>query len=370
LNSFSPGTDSRQNPLASGYFFYGEETYPAYQFIAELKVRLSPAGAEDLDITKCFLETDSWNDIIDSAKTLSLFTPTSRLVVVESPLRKKENIPTRQETLSALDKTLLEEYFSEPSPGTVLVVIFPGKIKRSSPLIKFFNSLPKSTVQLQELTPLRDFQLARWVEKRLVAQGKSATPDAISRLVELTGNDLRRIQAELDKIVTFIGEKNRIERDDIDEISGWIRSFIEWELSDHLERADYKKCLIVVNRLLYNEGTPPVRIVDLISCLFRDVLLVKLRLKAGKRDKRAIFKEVKPQIQEKYRRLYQNQFYRLFSLAEALSWDDLNHIVAELQALDVKLKTTGLPFQAMLEGFIFEYCALRKKRGRNYGRGQ
>jgi DNA polymerase III delta subunit len=262
-----------------------------------------------------------------------------------------------------LDKTLIEEYFSGPSSGTVLVVIFPGKIKKSSPLIKFLSSLPETTVRVQKLSPLRDFQLVRWVEKRLAVLGKSAAPDAISRLVELTGNDLRRIHGEIDKIVTYIGEKNRIDRDDIDEISGWIRSFIEWELSNHLERANYKKCLIVVNKLLKNEGIPPVRIVDLISCLFRDVLLVKLRLKAGNKDKRAIFKEVKPQIQEKFKQLYQDQFQRLFAMADALSLDDLNYIVSQLQELDVKLKTTGLPFQTMLEGFIFEYCYLRK-----YGR--
>lgn len=362
MNSFPAGIDLQKEARVSGYFFYGEETFPAHQFIDDLKNRLSPSGSEDLDTTKCFLETDSWKDIIDSAKTLSLFTPSSRLVIVESPLRKKDNIPSRQETLSALDRTLIEEYFSKPSPGTVMVVIFPGKIRKSSPLIRFLSSLPETAVRVQELNPLRDFQLARWVEKRLAALGKSAAPDAISRLLELTGNDLRSIHGEIEKIVTYIGEKNRIDRDDVDEISGWIRSFIEWELSDHLERADYKKCLIVVNRLLKNEGIPPVRIVDLIACLFRDVLLVKLRLKAGNKDKRAIFKEVKPQIQEKFRRLYQDQFHRLFAMADALSWDDLNYIVSELQELDVKLKTTGLPFQAMLEGFIFEYCYLRKYR--------
>jgi len=39
----------------------------------------------------------------------------------------------------------------------------------------------------------------------------------------------------------------------------------------------------------------------------------------------------------------------------------LNHILAELKEVDLKIKTTPLSPQTLLECFIIDYCDLRKK---------
>jgi hypothetical protein len=46
---------------------------------------------------------------------------------------------------------------------------------------------------------------------------------------------------------------------------------------------------------------------------------------------------------------------------EKFSMQDLNHILAELEEVDLKIKTTPLSTQTLLESFIFDYCSLRKK---------
>ena len=207
---------------------------------------------------------------------------------------------------------------------------------------------------------MKNWKLVSWIERRFSASGKRADQDAIERVIELAGNNLRRIDNEIEKVVTYIGDNTQVGVDDVNQVTGWVRSFVEWEVSESLETADYKKCLIVVNRLLDKEGVVPVNIIGLIAVFFSDLLLVKLRLSEGKKKKKEIFKEIKPQILEKYGKLYQDKFNQLFSLADSVSMQDLKHILSLLSEIDLKLRTTNLSFRILIEGFLLEYCWLRK----------
>ena len=183
--------------------------------------------------------------------------------------------------------------------------------------------------------------------------------------MELVGSDLRFLDQEVEKVSIFTGEdRKRVRVEDVDQVSGWIKSYVEWELSDHLERADYRQCVLILHKLLGQDGIAPVRILGMVSGFFRDILLAKLRLQDGHMDRRAIFKEIKPQIRESFGQLYDRQFRQLFALAEGISWENLRSTLGKLQDLDLKLKTTNLVFQTLMEGFLFEYCWMRRY-GRN-----
>lgn len=347
--------------VASGYIFYGEETFPASSFIDNLVAEFGFSEEGALHFEKFDLKTHPWKDIIDAARTISLFSGGFRIIVVESPLRKKTNQPSSYEDLSSQDEELLKDYFSAPSPTTVIVIIFQGKINKYSPLVKFLSSLPASSVVLKEMKPIKGYKLSEWIISRFKREAKTIAEDAVRRLMEMAGNDLRRLDNEITKVITFIDIKKHVELDDVDQVTGWVKSFVEWELTNKLEKGDYRECLIVVEKLLEKEGVHPIRIVDLLARFFRDILLVKLRLKEGKKSKKDIFKEIKPQIKENYGRLYDSQFKQLFFIAGTISDENLENILMKIKDIDLKLKSTSLPFKAMIEGFLFQYCLLRKK---------
>jgi len=348
--------------IASGYIFYGEETFPASSFIDNLVADFGYSEEGALHFEKFDLKTHPWKDIIDAARTMSLFSDGFRIIVVESPLRKKTNQPSSYEDLSSQDEELLKDYFSAPSPTTVIVIIFQGKINKYSPLVKFLSSLPASSVVLKEMKPIKGYKLSEWIISRFKREAKTIAEDAVRRLMEMAGNDLRRLDNEITKVITFIDIKKHVELDDVDQVTGWVKSFVEWELTNKLEKGDYRECLIVVEKLLEKEGVHPIRIVDLLARFFRDILLVKLRLKEGKKSKKDIFKEIKPQIKENYGGLYENQFKQLFFIAGTISDENLENILMKIKDIDLKLKSTSLPFKAMIEGFLFQYCLLRKKQ--------
>jgi DNA polymerase III delta subunit len=291
-------------------------------------------------------------DIMDLARTIPFFFSSWRIIQVILPAGKGEK-------LTSTEEKVIKDYFSSPSDQTALVVIFPGKLRRNAKIFRLFSSFPPSLVFVKELKPLRGRALTTWMDRRLSLEGKRATQDAMSRLAELTGNNLARLSNELDKISAFTGEKKVIELDDVNAVSGWIKSFYEWELVDSLEKADFEKGLIVLDNL-FKKSVRPEFILGLMAKFFRDVFLAKLWLLENEKDRKAIFKELRPQIQERFGTFYTNKFREFFALVDRISAGDLNHFISELTEIDLKFKTTDLNAQTLLERFLFHYCQMRK----------
>jgi len=334
------------------YFFYGEETFLAEEFIGELKQMLISPEGQDYNIEKFNLDEHSWMEIMDLARTIPFFFSSRRIIKVSLPIGKGER-------LSSTEEKIVKDYFSSPSDHTALVVIYPGKLRRSAPVFRFFASLPSSLVHVKELKPLKDRALFSWMDRKFSDMGKRANHDAMARLAELTGSDLARLNNEIEKISAFSGEKKIVELDDVNAVSGWIKSFLEWEIVDNLEKADFDKGLIVLNHL-FKESVRPEFIIGLIAKFFRDIFLAKLWLREKEKDKKAVFKELRPQIQEKFGNFYTTKLRDFFLLVDEIPMGDLNFLLNQLKEIDMNIKTTDLNAQTLLEKFFFEYCQLRK----------
>jgi DNA polymerase III delta subunit len=346
------GKEIDENTLPPCYFLFGEESFLAEEFIDELKKALISPEDQDYNIEKCNLEDQSWMEIMDLARSIPFFFSSWRIIAVNIPVGKGER-------LSSLQEKILKDYFSSPSDHTTLVITYPGKLRRSTPLFRLFSSFPSALVHVKELKPLKGRNLYSWMDKKLSLLGKRATQDAMARLAELTGNNLARVNNELEKISAFVGEKKTIEMDDINAVSGWIKSFHEWELVDNLEKADFEKSLVVLDNL-FRESVRPEFILGLTAKFFRDIFLAKLWLREKEKDKKAIFKELRPRIQERFGNFYTTKFNNFFALVERTPMHDLDDLLSELKEIDLKVKTTDLDPQTLLEGFLFRYCQLRR----------
>ncbi len=355
MYSFLLNKTISESTVVPCYFFYGEENFLAHQFVSELKETLISEDVQEYNVERFDLDENSWAEVIDLARTIPFFLSPWRIIVVEVSQGKKES-------LSPAEQKILRDYFDSPSSRTVVVVVFSGKIKKNSSFFKFFSSLPSSVVLSKELRPLRQRALYAWMDKKFSAHGKTAAPDAMKRLEELTGNDLRRINSELEKLITYVGEKNAIELDDVNQVSGWVKTFYEWEISDSLSKADFDQCLVVLDNL-FKEGIKPEYILGSVVRFFRDIFQAKLLIKEKDIDKKAIFRELRPHIQEKFGNFYTTKLKEFFSLVEKFSSKDLSHMLAKLEKIDLRMKTSSLNPKTLLESFLSEYCHFRE-RGR------
>ena len=111
---------------------------------------------------------------------------------------------------------------------------------------------------------------------------------------------------------------------------------------------------------LFKEGVRPEFILGLTAKFFRDIYLAKLWLREKEKDKKAIFKELRPQIQERFGNFYATKFRDFFTLVDRLPMNDLKDLISQLNEIDLKVKTTDLDSQTLLEGLLFSYCQLRE----------
>src|SRR4030067_2172439 len=150
----------REDRLAAGYVFCGEEDYLAEEFIRRLKRALTSPDTQGFNLERFDLAGMRWPDIIDTPRTAPFFFSPWRIVVVRAVEENREGKEGREgkessKKLSSLDETIIREYFRSPAARTVLVVVITGRAKKTHPLVKFFDSLPRAAVVLREVKPLK-----------------------------------------------------------------------------------------------------------------------------------------------------------------------------------------------------------------------
>ncbi len=367
------GHDLREETLLACYFFYGEETHPVEEFVGQIRELVGQASPEDFHVERYYLDDARWHEIIDTARTVPFLFNPWRVLLVWFPERKPgpersyarkrergENGGKGARFLSAADQKILNAYFAEPPARTVLVVIQPGKVRRDDAVVRFFSSLPKSAVLVKEVKPLSAYQAKKWAERRAYSLGKTLTEGAKDRLFEVVGSDLRLLANELDKLAVYCGEKKVIDREDIDSVTAWARSFETYELDDVLIAGDYAQALVVLNRL-FTDGITPEQIVDRIAAFFRNVLSAKTSIREKSKGRKEIFSEFFPGIKESFQDLYRRKFNGFFGVVDGLSSGELNSVLSGLQRVDWKIKTTDGKAETALTVFLKEY-SLAKKR--------
>lgn len=353
MYSFFLGSEIQEDKLLPCYFIHGEETFLARQFIDELRQSISE-DARDFNLTRFDLDSYGWDEIIDHARTLPFLFSSRRFVVVEGEKMKYEMV-------SLLDKKLLEQYFSSPPGHTVLLIIIEGRLRKNSSFYRFFSSLPRTTVSMKELKPLKGKYLENWVHHQLSFFGKRMTSEARSRLLELAGPGLGIIQKEIEKVAIFVGDKKLIEADDINKVTGWMKSYDQWELEKCLMEADFEKCVRVGNSLLV-EGMEPGSLIQALVRVFRDIYYAKLLEKEGKKNRKEIFKELRPQIKEQFYKLYREKFSSFFHLVDNLTFKQIEEMFSSLRQKDYLMKSSALSSQILLEDFFYGYCNLWERR--------
>ncbi|MBN2246656.1 MAG: DNA polymerase III subunit delta [Candidatus Aminicenantes bacterium] len=347
--------------ISSCYFFHGEEVFFAQEYIDSIKQLLSNRKDGEINLEKFRWDEDSWVDIIDTARTAPLLFMQSRIIVVEYPKSKSSAPSSKKRTLSNTEKKLIQDYLEDPSPETTLVVIFPDKAKKDNSLVKFFSGFSSGDVCVAEMRSLWENELDEWLDRKAASEGKRISYEAKRRLMELIGNAPSLLAQELEKIFIYIGEKKTAEVEDVEEVTMALKTYTEYAISDSLTQADFAASVKILDELINKESIPPTKIMGNITKFFRDILMAKLGLEQKNPDRKAIFRELNPNISERFQKLYDRKFRALFSLSASLDWNRLSYILSELREIDLKMKTTGESPQILLEGFLFNCCRMLKE---------
>lgn len=228
--------------FAPVYILMGEEPYYSDLIIEAILQNVLEPQERDFNQTVVYAQDTTTADILQACRRYPMFAPRQLVMVKEA------------QHLTKLD--ILEGYVENPAPETVLVLAFTGKSvdKRTA-----FYKKAKAKCVIFESTAISEWNVARWITTYMQEQGYSITPDAASLMAEHTGNTLRKIVLEADKLFKGMPlDKKEITVKDVETNIGISREFSAFELSKALVFKDYDKAYKIAGFFAANQKKYPL----------------------------------------------------------------------------------------------------------------
>ncbi len=161
-----------------------------------------------------------------------------------------------------------------PAEGTTVLLVAAGADRRSAGL----RILPEAD-QVEVRAPAGR-AVVGWLRERARGAGLDLAPEAAQALVDLVGEDLARLAAELEKASLFAAGDRRVSEDVVRALAGETRTRQYWELTQALEEARRADALRLASQLLASGDEPLILLAWLVGHL-RDLWRVLPGATAG-----------------------------------------------------------------------------------------
>lgn len=313
--------------VAPLYFIYGEEEFLLERSLQRQIGKLVSADFRDFNLTQYFGKECRAEQIIADAMTLPMFAG-QRVIHVK-----------RAEELQADALELFTEYLKSPSPDCS-VFFQAAKIDLRR---KFFTELKKADL-LVEFKKLRDENLPGFVSKEVEACGRKIDPEAAELLVYYTGNNLRELVSQIEKLVSFIGERRVVSVADVREIASDTKTDTVFELANAMGNRDLVRSHRQLQTLL-RDTDALYMLVGALSRHFRQLCLIREMVdrKIGK--------------MEMSKNLKINPYFLdgMIGQARKFRLDEFFGIFSQLHDLDIGIKSGGRQM-TLLELLLCTVC--------------
>ena len=241
------------------YLLYGDEAYPRRQYQDRLKQGI--CGDDTMNHSYFEGKSAQAEDIMAMLDTMPFFAD-RRLVVIENSGFFK----------SANEKLL--EYLSQ-IPDTSVAVFVEEEIDKRSKMFKKVKDLG----YICELSQQKPAVLEKWINGLLKAEGKKMNGPALDYFLAVCGNDMNHISSELEKLISYTGDREIITIDDMNEICSTVTVSKIFDMIDAMGNKNRTKTLSLYYDMI-EVKEPPMRILYMLSRQF-NIMLGAGELAAG-----------------------------------------------------------------------------------------
>jgi len=106
-----------------------------------------------------------------------------------------------------------------------------------------------------------DSQLPEWTKEMVENKGFSISQKALRLVVDHIGNDLNRIENEIEKLSLNLGKRKNITEEDIEEFVGVSKDFNVFELQAALANRNMEKAIRIIQYFDANPKVAPIQLV-------------------------------------------------------------------------------------------------------------
>lgn len=288
--------------------------------------------------------------------------------VIAYCVQEKMAVPVHQDDADVLNDAILAGY--PETNHLVLTTDLVDKRRRLYKTIKKIGVVVDCSVPKGDRKADKDRQqaaLKTHMKKILKKVGKRMAPGGFESLYEKIGPDMRSFDSELEKVVTFVGDRDEILPTDVETISKRTRQDPIYEMSNAVAKRDTHKALFFLDSLL-RSSIHPLQVLAVVTNQIRKLILAKdfIHSEYGNGWRKdlsyaAFQKMILPKIEKRepdsltgnthpyaiYMTLKQSHNYTLEELIGALEL---------LLDTDIRLKSTGQNPKMVLEHAVLGIC--------------
>lgn len=278
-----------------------------------------------------FTSDDPLEKILEELRGDSLFAARRMVEIVQADKLLREKADA------------LARYLERPSASGVLVIDAMKLDGRTR-----LPGIIRSAGMLINCPTIYENRVGEWVRSEAGRRGVRMSSAAVSVLVDEVGNNLFALSGELDKLLAYAGEKKTIDAEDVGRLTGHLRSWVVWALTDALGRRDAAEALRVLPSLL-EEDARGIGVVGTLNWQVSRLSQGKYLLEAGGQRDDLIRKLRVPPMQAQ----------ALVEQIARFSKQDLARLSKMLLDVDIALKTSAGETTMVLEKFLVEACGTK-----------
>jgi DNA polymerase III subunit delta len=261
--------DWKKKSFKPVYWLEGEEEYFIDKAMHYAEHHILSESEASFNLSVFYGRDASWADVVNACRRYPMFA--ERQVVL---LKEAQHMR---------DVEKLEGYVDKPLISTIFIVSY--KDKKVDGRSKFAKLL-KEKGGLITTKKMYDSQLPEWTQELIRSKELTISPKALALLVDHIGNDLNRIENEIEKIAINLGKRKTITEEDIEEYVGVSKDFNVFELQSALAKKDMAKSMRIVAYFESNPKAAPIQLI--LPSLYGFFSKVFMVFGAASKDEKAV----------------------------------------------------------------------------------
>jgi DNA polymerase III subunit delta len=276
--------------LRAAYVFVGDEAFFRKRFRDAILEHLVPAEFRDFSLFEFDLADNDLAEVLDRARTPSLMAPFQVFFVrgVKNLFGRGSN----EEKLAAI-----EDYCKNPNPDALVVFVadhisIPADVRRMEMQDKDRYQRIRETMGpycgIVELARVEEGEAVRWISDYCASRNVKIDADGARELVDALGGDMMMISNELEKLMLYVGAKNRITLGDVETMVLAAKQRSLYELTDAISAKERVRALEVLDAMLTSGDGEEAAIghIYMLAKTFRQMLVI---LERNVRDQRMLW---------------------------------------------------------------------------------
>jgi len=249
------GHGERQHQLQTGWY-----AHVVGGFFLQVDASVDE-GLRAFNVERFYGGETKVDDLLDAANTLPMMVPRRVVTVLQSEMLLA---PKRESDAATRALEQLEELIKRPEAQTTLVLVATSIDKRG----RMFKLLQKQAaiVECGALEDLADAE--RWVHTRVAAAGAAIDPAAARLIAQRAGVDVKRLRADVDRLLLYTLGQKQITAEDVREVVGPAALQDDWAMTNAIEAGQAAEALRQL-ALMFDAGAPAEKILGQLGWLVR-----------------------------------------------------------------------------------------------------